>query len=604
MDIMSLLDSFEEQIGNQEKEVAEKEIKTSLYGEWTDFDLQAVIEERKKWKEQLIQQGILKNEKSFPIKGKMVKYSGNFINRALLNNCIENYKSMQRRYFEKNYRSEITMFPGCMVYIKRMMRNTVSENIRFIKIVLAELNLDWDNDLDSEYLEYIQFNEAEKYFDNLADMISQKMIGVARERFEKRQSRNSSEMWIGGEGIGGLIKGYVMGTAVNFGIEKFMDAFNKAGDSIAADKLKGTLNEVFKEVQKQVADLMAMFADLMLPFLLVKFERLSTYYLFDVREDNCWKQMLEFSNYEYEHDLIDGTTYWKRLTYLLEEYPFVNEIYIEILGYDLVNTDLECLKELYMVADFFGLGREVLDESSVCIAELVGRYKDTSVTELTEAEVYELWDKYEKGIYDMNDIVMDDNAHMKEKLNLFNLYKDELYKLLLVDRTYFLKKREKKEEQGNIEETVEELWERIGQSKGIYRIDASGEEKLCVHYLDVCSNFVEKKQIMQFEQCLQGLVIHFDDTDAYKADFAKCLYAFFLSLLFEDIDSKTTGVFRKDIYALARRGIVIAKFFVSLFSQNEDEREKFLLEVIQCNFPVEGELKDFYSKKFQKKEPV
>lgn len=599
MDISSILDSFEKQIGEQEKEVDKKTEKTILYGEWADFDLQAVIEEREKWKEQLTQQGILKNDKTFPIKEQTVMYSGNYVNRVLLNNCMENYKAMQCRYFERYYRSEIVMFPGCLIYIKKMMGNIVAENIRFIKIVLSELNLTWDKDLDREYLKYIEFDEVNNYFDNLGDMISQKIIGVAEERFEKRQSGNLSELWIGGEGIGGLIKGYVMGTAINFGVEKASDMFNKIGDSIAADKLRGKFNEVFEEIQKQIADLISMFADQISPFLMIKFQESNVYCWFDVCENNDWKQILDFANYEYEHNLIDDITYWKRLVYLLEEYPFVNEIYVAILNYD-----LDCMKELYMVAEFFGLGETVLGESSVCIAKLAGRYKDTSVTQLTEAEVYDLWDKYKKGIYNLNDIVIDDSAHLKKALNQFNMYKKELYKLLIADRTYFLRKREEKEQQEYTEETIEILWERVGRSQGINRIDASPEEKLWGYYLDKCYDFVEKRQIVQFEESLEGLITHLNDADIYRENCAKCLYAFFLSLLFKDIDSKKADAFQKDVCSLARRGIVVAKFFVALFSQDEDEREEYLLEVIQDNFPAEGELMDFYLEKFQKNKSV
>lgn len=594
MDILNLLDSFENQISDREREVSQKAERTSLYGDWVNFDLNYLLDERKKWKEQLIQRGIEKDEKIFKLKGRSIHYSGNFVNRAWLNNYVEDFVEMQTKCFEQNYLSEISMFPGCLSYVGKIIKNFVYEEIRFIKIILTEFDISYDDGIDQEYLKYIELDEIDTYLDNLGSMISQKITDTAQERFDRRQSANQPEVWVGGEGIGGLIKGYVLGSAINFGVDKISDGVNKLGDSFAAGKLRKKLDEVFEEVRKQVSDLISMCANSVLPFLLAVFRVSDMEYWFDLDENNVWKKILEYTNYEHEHNLIDGSTYWDRLIYLLSEYPFEEELYILIL-----NSDLDCVKELYIIATFFGFGDRVLGEAGLCIAKLIGEYRKKNISEMSQQKVYTLLDKCQRKIYNMDACVVTDNKYTKNYLDSFNKYETLLYKQLNAYKICFIKKTESTNlsEHDYSKKEIEELWEIVGQGNDEYQIDAESEYKLFMYYSDLVADSIEKKQIVLFEHNLQSLIVHLKDKDVYKSDFARCLYAYLMKKLYTKIGSEKKYNLWRDVELASNNGVILAKYLVAQYTSDAEKKEKFFLDIIENNFPAIDNLIDFYHKK-------
>ncbi|MCM1038298.1 MAG: hypothetical protein NC434_03175 [Ruminococcus sp.] len=599
---LNLLDLFEEQIDEKGKEVSQRVEKTNLYGEWVDFDLDFLIDERNEWKEKLVQRGVLIDEQKFYIRGKKIQYSGNYINRVLLNNCVENFIEMQCRYFNEYYYPEIAMFSGCIGYVGKIVRNFVNENIRFIKVVLIELGVVYNDDnIDQDYLKYTELDEIDAYLDNLGTMISQKITDSAQERFDKRLSSDQPEFWVGGEGIGGLIKGYVLGSALSFGAEKISEGFNKIGDSIAAGKLKKKLDEVFEEVREQVSDLLHLCADTVLPFLMIKLQESNMEYWFDIGEDNRWSQILEYTDYERKHNLIDDSIYWDRLVYLLNEYPFVGEIYIKIIDYD-----LDCMKELYMLAEFFGMGDTVLGEAALCMAKLIGRYKEKNMNELIEKEVNELWDKYQEGIYEMDECVVDDNEYTEEMLENYDKCKEILYKLLVVYKIYFLKKKihgEIKKTEYTKEE-IEALWKKVGCGCELYKINAAVEGELLKYYRELVAVSIERNQIVQFESNLEELIAYMHDENTYKSNFANCVYASLLMMLYKDIDAKKERTFLKDIQLAAEKGVILAKYLTAQFSEDEEEKEELLFDAIKNNFPAVTCIKEFYLERFKEKKSV
>lgn len=590
MDILNLLGSFEEQVSKEEEEITQREHRTSLYGKWVDFGLDSLMDERKRWKEQLEQQGGLKHEKIFYVKGRRIEYSSNYVNRVWLNNYVDNFVEMQKKYFEKYYSVEKTFFLGYLVYEKKILNNFVCEDIRFIKTVLEEFDIPYDDDINQEYLKCIEFDKIDSAFDNWGDMICKKIEDSYRRRLGERDSAPQLQVFVGGRGIGGFIKGYLLGTAINTGIEKISDEFKKVGDGIAGEKVKKELQEVFEEAQKHTLQLICMCSDLILPFLLGIFQVSDMGCFFDVGENHLWKQILEYSDYEYTNNLIDDLKYWERMVYLLEEYPFQRDIYIKMIDYD-----LDCVRELYGVAAFFGMGDDVINEAALCIARLIGKYRKKEMKEITEKEVDELYQKFQNGTYDLDAYVVNDIRWTKNSLNNYNKYKGILFKQFLAYRTGFLMKDLEQTKPEYTSKEVKRLWKNVGCGNDIYKIDAESEYKLLQYYSKLAASSIKEKQYVQFEDDLRDLTAHLKDKDTYQSDFANCLYAYLLMEFYTN-ESKKKDDFLRDIYLAADNGVILAKYLVAQNCNDNEEKEKLLLEIVQNNFPVIKNLKELYLK--------
>lgn len=586
MDVLDLLDSFETQVKEKGKEVTQKTEKVEKYGKWANYDLNGVLDERKQQKKQLFARGVWKNEKAFQIHGCTIEYSSNYVNAAWLRNCVDNFKKMQDYYFEKYYIKEFEWRPSILNYVGKVVRDFVNEEIRFIKTVLIELNIPFnDDELEQIYTQYIKLESVDKYLEKLSDEMVEKVEKTIQERLEKKEASAQSGLWVGGQGITGYLKAYLVGSVIQAGAA----AASGMGDMFAMKGLKGELDQFMQEdVGSLVAVWLQQHSENIYDFLLIIFKNADIDFWFDVCSDGCWKQIMEYSKYEYAHALISEKVYWQRLRYLLAEYPLEPEIYYAVLEYD-----LPCMRELYKIAEFFGMEYFVLSRADTCIAKLYTEYADLSLDDMNEKVMISLWKQYQAGVFDTKDCAVCSQSMWS--LHNLETSRDNLYRLLAAYQAYLLAKKTVRRKARYSVRDGEKLWDKIEGGDNVVEIDV--ENTLLQYYSEKAKASIDQENILQFEDSLNDLREHLHDEDSYKSDLASCLYAELLAKFYQSADPERAGAFREDTRLAADRGVVLARYLTAERCDDIDEREKRLLEIADSIYLAAGDLRKLYMEK-------
>lgn len=556
--MLDILDSFEEELNQKKNDNVKEEERIRLYGEWADFDL----DERKKKREKNKNKGF-SIFKEFFLGHLKVSYAENIVNYVAMSKFFNSYAYNCSSEYKKKMEGKFRSFEDVKIG-KTSILLYVNRNVRLIETILLRLDVSYQHEtIVQEYLKYINFEELNENVENAFEDLTKEAEQIMGERYFSRMTAETPQLIGGGYGIGGMVKGIAVASIINMGVEKTQGMAENIRDKRALLRVKNMFQKKFEELNyfTYLADKVYEYCKQLFPFIIQILETEGMEDFFNIYMNGEWKEILQFSKYEYRNNLIGKNEYFDRLIYLLQEYPFEITIYKNIWVYD-----EKCLQELLTIAEYFEVDDCLLEWIDNQMYTEFQKYLHTKIEIISRDEIEGISKKYEEYWHV--------RKHYKMKEEQVQFFK-EIEMFLFVDRLYCAERHNNSlyyEEMQKL--TLTQKWEKVGKSYRDYPVDAHIEYYILNFYFEKASKAIEEGISDDFEEQLEELKVHFKNDDSYEDVFAKFIYSslLFISAL-KSKNSEKLSLFKKDIEEAAKRGIISAKYIYTYTFEMREYKE-------------------------------